>query len=160
MQKKKTVITENQRNEEKRRKKRNQYYRRDEEKPWQMNHHLSKVEWRVSGYFWRSSAIPIIIPIRVSSSFGPKLWGNSTSDFYIIRGQSKKSESWADHLLICWMFFLFYSNNMHEWWMKVWFLTCQMPVLSGWTNFDPLLKTLHSKISDEIQQKWLKFYNT
>ena len=58
-----------------------------------------------------------------------------------IRGQSKKSESWAVHLLICWLFLLFYSNNMHKWWMKIWFLTWQMPVLSGRTNFDPFLKT-------------------
>ena len=33
------------------------------------------------------------------------------------------------------------SNNMYKWWMKIWFLTCQMPVLSGRTNFDPFLKT-------------------
>ena len=59
----------------------------------------------------------------------------------LIRGQSKKSESWAVHLLICWLFLLFYSNNMHKWWMKIWFLKCQMPVLSGRTNFDPFLKT-------------------
>ena len=58
-----------------------------------------------------------------------------------LRGQSKKSESWAVHLLIRWLFLLFYSNNMHKWWIKVWFLTCQMPVLSGRTNFDPFLKT-------------------
>ena len=59
----------------------------------------------------------------------------------VIRGQSKKSESWAVHLLICWLFLLFYSNNIHTRWMKIWFLTRQMPVLSGRTNFDPFLKT-------------------
>ena len=58
-----------------------------------------------------------------------------------VRGQSKKSESWAVHLLICWLFLLFYSNNMHKWCIKVRFLTRQMPVLSGRTNFDPFLKT-------------------
>ena len=59
----------------------------------------------------------------------------------VIRGHSKKSESWAVHLLFCWLFLLFYSNSMHKWWIKVWFLTCQMLVLSGRTNFDPFLKT-------------------
>ena len=58
-----------------------------------------------------------------------------------IRGHSKKSENWAVHLLIWCLFLLFYSNNMHKWWIKVWFLTCQMLVLSGKTNFDPFLKT-------------------
>ena len=57
-----------------------------------------------------------------------------------IRGQSKKSESWAVHLLICWLFLLFHSNNMHKCKMRVWFLTRQMPILSGWTNFDSFLK--------------------
>ena len=66
----------------------------------------------------------------------PFIW-----NWHQIRGQSKKSESWAVHLLICWLFLLFYSNNMHKWWMKLWFLTCQMPVLWGRTNFDPFLKT-------------------
>ena len=61
--------------------------------------------------------------------------------FGIDKGSVKKSETWAVHLLIRWLFLLFYSNNMHKWLMKNWFLTCQMPVLSGRINFDPFLKT-------------------
>ena len=57
------------------------------------------------------------------------------------KGSVKKSETWAVHLLIRWLLLLFYLNSMHKWWIKVWFLTCQMPVLSGRTNFDPFLKT-------------------
>ena len=30
------------------------------------------------------------------------------------KGSVKKSESWAVHLLICWLFLLFYSNSMHK----------------------------------------------
>ena len=35
--------------------------------------------------------------------------------FFIIRGQSKNSESWAVRLLIHWLFLLFYTDNMHKW---------------------------------------------
>ena len=48
-------------------------------------------------------------------SRGPRGMQIVAFEFYEIRGQSRKSESWAVHLLICWLFLLFYSNNMHRW---------------------------------------------
>ena len=68
-------------------------------------------EGKISAMWWRHrSATPSgPLPKRKKKLF--------SSIEYNIRGQSKKSESWAVHLLICWMFLLFYSSNMHEWWM-------------------------------------------
>ena len=57
------------------------------------------------------------------------------------KGLVKKSVCWTVHLLVYWFLLLFWSEIMHRKWMKMWFLTCQMPNQSGKTYFDPFLKT-------------------
>ena len=100
---------------------------------WFRFRHLSECVNMYKTYFQKiSKAVVFLVKV-----------GSRHLEMYI-RGQSKKSETWAVHLLICWLFLLLYSNKMHKWWMKVRFLTCQMPVLSGRTSFDPFLKTWKS----------------
>ena len=41
----------------------------------------------------------------------------------------------------CWSLLLFYSDMMHKQRLKVWFLTSQMPILSGRINFVPFSTT-------------------
>ena len=57
-------------------------------------------------------------------------------------GSSKKmcQPSWS--FVFCWTLLLFYSNMVHKQWLKVWFLTSQMPVLSGRINFVSYSTTL------------------
>ena len=59
-----------------------------------------------------------------------------------LNGLFKKSVSLC-HLFICWSLALFYSDNVHKQWMKVWFLKCQMPNLSDTvvTRFNVLERT-------------------
>ena len=50
-------------------------------------------------------------------------------------GSSKKKCQLSWSFVFCWTLLLFYSNMVHKQWLKVWFLTSQMPVLSGRINF-------------------------
>ena len=54
---------------------------------------------------------------------------------YTYNGSSKKKCQLSWSFVFCWTLLLFYSNMVHKQWLKVWFLTSQMPVLSGRINF-------------------------
>ena len=56
-------------------------------------------------------------------------------------GSSKKKRQLNCSLVFLLVFLLFYSGSKHKQWMKLWFLTCPMPDLSGRINFDPFSKT-------------------
>ena len=58
-----------------------------------------------------------------------------------IWGGPKKSKSWTVHLFFRWCLLLFYSGTKHKQWLRVWFFTCQRPVLPGRINFDPFSET-------------------
>ena len=60
------------------------------------------------------------------------------NQFMIITGHPKKSVS---RTFFCLTLLLFYSDMVHKKWLKVWFLTSQMPVLSGRLNFVPFPTT-------------------
>ena len=62
--------------------------------------------------------------------------------------------------VFCWSLLLFYSDKVHKQWLKVWFLTSQMPVLSGGMNFVPFeitSKIFFSKIPMKCSKNGQKF---
>ena len=62
--------------------------------------------------------------------------------------------------VFCWSLLLFYSDKVHKQWLKVWFLTSQMPVLSGGMNFVPFeitSKKFFTKIPMKCSKNGQKF---
>ena len=49
--------------------------------------------------------------------------------------------------VFCWSLLLFYSDTVHKQWLKMWFLTSQMPVLSSVINFVPFWITSKNHFS-------------
>ena len=70
-------------------------------------------------------------------------------------GSSKKKRQLNCSLVFLLVFLLFYSGSKHKQWMKLWFLTCPMPDLSGRINFDPFSKTWNF-FALEIPMKYSK----
>ena len=76
------------------------------------------------------------------------------------KGLFKKKCQLSCSIVFCWSLLLFYSNMVHKQWLKVWFLTSLMPVLSGWINFVPISTTSNfcfSKIPMKYSKNGQKF---
>ena len=78
---------------------------------------------------------------------------------YLVRafanGSFKKKCQLSWSFVFCWSLLLFYSEMVHKQWLKVRFLTSQMPNLSGRINFIPHLTT-SKKIFSRIPMKYSK----
>ena len=77
-----------------------------------------------------------------------------------VTGHSKKKCQQNCSSVFCWSLLLFYSDKVHKQWLKVWFLTSQMPVLSGGMNFVPFeitSKKFFSKIPMKCSKNGQKF---
>ena len=73
----------------------------------------------------------------------------------MVNGSSKKKCQQNCSSVFCLTLLLFYSDMVHKQWLKVWFLTSQMPVLSGSINFVPF-STTSKKIFPKIPMKYSK----
>ena len=83
--------------------------------------------------------------------------------FYRFHIPGYKKISWPVHFLICWSSLLFYSENVHKQWLKMWSLKRQMAVQSDRINFDPNLKCVildmliaehHAKNHTHLHHTW------
>ena len=76
------------------------------------------------------------------------------------KGLLKKKCQLSCSFDFCWSLLLFLSNMVHRQWLKVWFFTSQMPVLSSWINFVPISTTSNfcfSKIPMKYSKNGEKF---
>ena len=70
-------------------------------------------------------------------------------------GLFKKKCQPSCSIVFCWSLLLFYSEMVHKQWLQVWFLTSQMPNLSGRINFVPF-STTSKKFFPKIPMKYSK----
>ena len=81
------------------------------------------------------------------------------------KGLFKKKCQLSCSIVFCWSLLLFYSDMVHKQWLKVWFLTSLMPVLSVRINFVSFSTTSKNNFSNipmkysKIGQKFAKSKN-